>query len=282
MKKIYKHNSRNKLEAQVLSKLCKSRILSFDPELRQDCIRLSTGALQKAQKDLFELLLSLPNHLEELKQRITSSSLFSLRAVLFIHVDQDLMTLEEADQLAPLCRVLGLGQLETCVERWFRHEKKAYDFAKLKSFQPNKRQIMRLERGLSLLFHSPSGQAIFESLNETDRVELSGPWVRPMFRLAEHELFPRYALFALYKSTAENQRLTLLVQFEKCRKRVQVKALPAYEKLLPELQLNELDFILAHLKSLDELNTVVQKLCLLPDYVKVAVERIINHVDEVS
>ena len=63
MKKIYKHNSRNKLEAQVLSKLCKSRILSFAPELRQDCIRLSSGVLQKAQKDLFELLMSLPNQI---------------------------------------------------------------------------------------------------------------------------------------------------------------------------------------------------------------------------
>ena len=91
MKKMYKHNAKNKLDAQALSKICISRILSFAPELRQDCTELSTESLQKAQKDLFGLLMSLPNHFDELKQRNTSSSLFILRAVLFVQIDQYLM-----------------------------------------------------------------------------------------------------------------------------------------------------------------------------------------------
>jgi hypothetical protein len=123
---------------------------------------------------------------------------------------------------------------------------------------------------------------LFEQLNEADRVLLSGPWVRPMFRLAEHELFPRYAIFALYKSTPEAQRLDLLIQFEKCRRRVRVQALPAYEKLITELNLTELDLLLAHLESLDELSALVTSVNHLPEYIQVAIKRMSTRVGEVS
>lgn len=282
MKTMHKHSYRNKLKLSEVVKLCKSRILSFDSTLKEDCALLTNQRIKQAQNDLHGLLMSLPSHLDELQHRCTSSSLFVLRAVLFIHIDQDLMTLEEADQLAPLSRILGLDELEICIVRWFENEKREYDSCKRKSLKLRNTQLMRLERGLSFLFHSPSGQALFERLNEVDRVELSGPWVRPMFRLAEHELFPRYALYALYKSTEEDQRLALLTQFEKCRRRVRVQPLPAYEKLLPELRLSELDFILAHLKALDELAKVSQVATYLPEHVQLAVERMMNRMDEVS
>ena len=282
MKTMHKHSHRNKLGLSELLQLCQSRILSFDPKLKSECISLTTEDIAKARDDLHGLLLSLPSHINELEQRCSSSALFMVRAVLFIHIDQDQMTLEEADQLAPLSRVLGLGQLENCIMRWFEQEKKEYDVSKLKSLRISKRQLMRLERGLSILFHSPSGQTLFERLSETDRVELSGPWVRPMFRLAEYELFPRYALYALYKSTEEDHRLGLLIQFEKCRRRVRIPALPAYEKLLPELRLSELEFILAHLKSTDELNKVYQVIERLPEHVQIAVKRMVKRIDEVS
>ncbi len=273
---------RNKLDHNALLTVCKSRVLSFDPELESSLVQLNLASVQKAQEDLGAFLLSLPSDFKEVKHRCVSESLFVLRAILFTYIDQDLLTLEEADQLAPLCRVLGLGKLETCVLRWFKHEKKAYDHCKNKALKISKTQFMRLERGLSILFHSPSGQMLFEQLNEADRVLLSGPWVRPMFRLAEHELFPRYAIFALYKSTPEAQRLDLLMQFEKCRRRVRVQALPAYEKLITELNLAELDFLLAHFEALNELDDLKTSASYLPEYIQIAIEHMRTCVDEVS
>ena len=125
MKTMHKHNYRCKLGPSELLRLCQSRILSFDPNLKMECASLAHEDITRAQSDLHGLLLSLPSHIDELEQRCTVSSLFMLRAVLFIHIDQDLMTLEEADQLAPLSRVLGLGLLEDCVVCWFESSARA-------------------------------------------------------------------------------------------------------------------------------------------------------------
>ena len=94
---------------------------------------------------------------------------------------------------------------------------------------------------------------MFEMLSEEERIWLSGPWVRPMMRLAGRERFPKQALLALYQSTSPEIRLQLLQQFERCRRRVHADPLPAYELLVPALSRAELHTLFTHWSASDEL-----------------------------
>ena len=195
------------------------------------------------------LLQSLPAHLDEVNDRARSASLFALRVALFALIDSDQIGAYEADQLAPLFRVIGLEELEEPLYLWLTRE-----WAELDRDHASTHQVARVERGLAALFHSARGHEMFEVLSEEERVWLSGPWVRPMMRLAGRERFPKQALLALYQSTSPEIRPQLLRQFERCRRRAHADPLPAYELLVPALNRAELQALFTYWSSSDELS----------------------------
>ena len=258
------------------------RLISLDPTLAPSLDYMSEEELFTAHKYVKSLLMSLPTHIDEVRRRTEPVSLLCVRVVIFTLVDQDRLTIEEADQLAPLLRVVGLGSLEGCLLFWFGQERSLLGSLELAEDEQVKLIIMRLERGLSMLFHSERGHQLFEDLSEDERVQLSGPWIRPMMRLAAHESFPRYALYALFKSTSLHMRAKLITQFERCRRKVRATPLPAYEKLLRELALDELDLLLAHLSSNGDLDKLSYELPHLPEYITIAYERMKGRSGKVS
>ena len=193
------------------------------------------------------LLQSLPAHLDEVKHRTPCTSLFELRVALFALIDSDQMRLGEADQLAPLFRVIGVEELEEPLQLWLTSEWTAFDR------EQSINRLTRVERGLAAIFHSARGHEMFETFSEEDRILLSGPWVRPMMRLAARERFPKQALLALYQSTSVKTREQLIQQFERCRRRVHADPLPTYELLLPMLSFSELNLMFAYWSSSAEL-----------------------------
>ena len=120
------------------------------------------------------------------------------------------LTVEQGDQLSPLFKVLG-------------SEGVSNELFHLITYTTNR---IQREQALAAMFHSTAGQMYFEDLSEFQRIELSGPWIRPMMRLVESDTFPRFALAALYHSTADYARAELLQRFEECR--IEVKADPLY------------------------------------------------------
>ena len=282
MKARYKQSILNDLPKSLTVTNLSTRLIELDPTLKQDLEGLTTDHLLRAHHSIRSLLLSLPNHIEEVRARSGSSSLFTIRVVLFTLVDHNLLTLEEADQLAPLFRIIGLGSLEAALMNWFCQEHTNLGKTGWEEDEGLKLTTNRLERGLSILFHSDQGQYLFESLKEEERVRLSGPWVRPMMRLASYEVFPQYALCALFKSTSENMKATLIIQFEKCRRKVRAKPLPIYEKLIGDLTFDQLDLLFAYLASVGDLDHLESALPRLPLRIKVAYDKTRRLIDEVS
>lgn len=62
---------------------------------------------------------------------------------------------------------------------------------------------------LSIIFHSEKGAEIFNNLTPVERVKYSGPWIRPMIKLSNTELFPRFALLQIWKSTPKEAKKAL-------------------------------------------------------------------------
>ena len=282
MKVRYNKYLPNHLPKSFTVKQLSMRLTTLDPRLKSACGGWTAECLMRAHHVVRSLLLSLPNHLDEVSKRSESLPLFTIRVVGFSLVDHNLLTLEEADQLAPLFRVIGLGSLDRALMKWFRQEQELLREYGEGEDERSKIILSRLERGLSILFHCERGQELFESLHEQDRVRLSGPWVRPMMRLAKYEIFPQYALCALFKSTSDQMRAKLIIQFEKCRRKVRAKPLPIYEKLLTDLAFDELDLLFAYLASTDELKYLESILHRQPLRVQVAYERTQLLTDEVS
>ena len=77
-------------------------------------------------------------------------------------------------------------------------------------------------------------------------------------------------------------RAKLITQFERCRRKVRATPLPAYEKLLRELALDELDLLLAHLSSNGDLDKLSYALPHLPEYITIAYERMKGRSGKVS
>ena len=208
---------------------------------------LSCSGVNDALVFARSLLQSLPAHLDEVRHRTRCTSLFELRIALFALIDSNQMRLGEADQLAPLFRVIGVDELEEPLQLWLTEEWMAF------KHEQSITRLTRVERGLAAIFHSARGHEMFEILTEEDRILLSGPWVRPMMRLAARDRFPKQALLALYQSTSVEAREQLIQQFERCRRRVHADPLPTYELLLPTLSFSELNLIFAYWSSNAEL-----------------------------
>ena len=90
------------------------------------------------------------------------------------------------------------------------------------------------EQLLAMLFHSEVGLELFENLSDEERVELSGPWMRPMIRLASSQSFPRYALCALYTSTPQSYQPLLLEKMEAFRALIGECPSRVYEVLIKQ------------------------------------------------
>ena len=245
--------------------------LRVDSPLKQ----LTTRRLNHALFHAHALLHTLPSHLDEVMQRTESTSLFELRVALFCLIDSDQLNALEADQLAPLFRVIGVKELTDPLALWIEAELKAWHRA------PTFAHTTRVERGLASVFHSERGHELFEALSEHERIELSGPWVRPMLRLAPREVFPRQALLALYRSTSALARPELIHQLELCRRQINASALPAYELLLHDLSELELELLFSYLASRDELSQIKPLLERLPEQCRRAFEYIRGMVSEV-
>lgn len=117
---------------------------------------------------------------------------------------------------------------------------------------------------LAMLFHHPQGTMLFEQLSDAERVDLSGPWIRPMMRLASVDLFPRFALLSLYHSTPKAERKRLMSHLERCRIEAKVKDLICYESLLKaQLTRQELTWLFRAIYrsgELDALEPIIDQL----------------------
>lgn len=254
------------------------RLIDHDPSLESLNFDMELPDLELSASHARSLLSSLPSTMDEIRRRTSPVSLFSLRASLFALIDQEFLTSDEADQLAPLARILGLGQIEEALRLWFLRVHASTHL----SSSTSRPQMTRLERGLAVLFHSTQGQHIFESLTGEERVLLSGPWVRPMMRLAHQELFPRHALLALYRSTQNKHQALLLDQYERCRKRVGASPFTVYSLLFEELDLIGLERLFGHLAASDELALLRSKIGECSIAVQQAYDQAIRSVSEVS
>ena len=84
----------------------------------------------------------------------------------------------------------------------------------------DERPMMVREGCLAFLMHQETilndGRSAFEALTERQRIDLSGPWVRPMVRLAaeESEVFPKLALQALVRNTTDRNKIYLIDYIE--------------------------------------------------------------------
>lgn len=239
----------HRISAQELNTLI-TRLSSFQLDMTSPMRRLTLDSFNRALSQARSLLQRLPSHLDEVRRRSAPSSLFELRIALFALIDSDALGCDEADQLAPLLRVLGVQELERPLSLWLEGE-----WCIAQSDRHNA-HTTRVERGLAALFHSARGHELFESLSGEERIRLSGPWVRPMMRLAGRDRFPKQALLALYQSTDPNDRDALIQQFERCRRRVHARPLPTYELLIPALTFAELSLLFAYWASHDELEAV--------------------------
>ena len=173
-------------------------------------------------QQLSSILNPIPFTKEEFAQKymkVTAVNFFNTEAALHA-LRQDILDLvrgmtmdqETKDNLSPAFKILGLGDCER-------------DFV---TFWEQAETLPTKEVALGCLFHSPIGQKIFQHLSETDRIDLIGPWVRPMLRLCSTQEFPKYALAALYENTSVGNKEYLMKRIEKIRKDLDVRIHDCY------------------------------------------------------
>ena len=167
------------------------------------------------------LLTSLPRSLSEAGHRVSPVPLKMARSALVMMIEEGSLTAWEGDRLSPLFKVIGVGS----------EVSRLSELAQLSSCEEQR------SRALAALFHSEEGQRLFHLLTDEERVTLSSPWVRPMMALASEDHFPRFALTALFESTARACQPSLIRQFERCRAEVSGCAKSAYEVLLRQGEL---------------------------------------------
>ena len=168
------------------------------------------------QRLAITLLTNLPRSLAEAGQRVSPVPLKMARGALIMMIEEGSLTAWEGDRLSPLFKVIGVGS----------EVSRLSELAKFSACEEQRAQA------LAALFHSEEGQRLFHLLTDEERVTLSSPWVRPMMALASEDHFPRFALTALFESTAPSCQASLLRQFERCRVEVSGCAKSAYEVLI--------------------------------------------------
>ena len=164
------------------------------------------------------LLETLPSSVKEIKQRLPHVELKELQHCFLYLVCTQTLTQSQGDQLSPLFKIIGSDEIE-------EHLLKAF---KQTECIPLKEQL------LAMIFHSEVGLELFEDLNDEERVELCGPWMRPMMLLAKNQPFPRYALCALYTSTPQTQQPYLLEKMESYRSANRLNPAHTYEVLIKQ------------------------------------------------
>ena len=205
-----------------------------------------------------DLLLNLPLSIEEAMNRSGRWSLCSIRHALVQLIELNGLSIEEGDQLSPLFKVIGVTGVEVDLERL------------VKSALAQKQR----EQAFAAIFHSEAGAELFETFSANDRIELSGPWVRPMMRMAPLDLFPRYALAALYQSTDSVDRPLIIDFFERSRSMVKASPQVVYERLFSVLEsASEIDALLAILSEKGELSSLDFSRSYISIYVRDRAER---------
>ena len=119
--------------------------------------------------------------------------------------------------IAPLMKVVGLGDLEPS----FKGIWKFFD-------QYNHTHVKR-ELVLACIFHTAYGHSEFAKLSDKEKIDLGDPWIAPMVKLSQNEVFPRQALKALYASTHNDLRPYLIDKIERLRKHFNVSTEKCYE-----------------------------------------------------
>lgn len=136
------------------------------------------------------------------------------------HLDVPSLPIESAEQLRSELMDVVRGKIDVSAElvdriaplgKLLKMDEHAQELQAL--FEDTTCDTDTRERALAALFYTQSGHATFLALSQDERIEWSGPWVRPMLRLSHEgdDPFPPRALFALYVATPKPQR-TLLVE----------------------------------------------------------------------
>lgn len=141
------------------------------------------------------LLTSLPSNKQQALSR-TGATIDEIHDYMVGNAIARSFTLVELDRLAPLFRVLDVPSNHTNM---------------LKHLVKSNLDVSIREVALSMVFHSKEGQDLFESLGQTDRIALMGPWVRPMLTMASQgDAFAVTALCALYEATPSDYRALMV------------------------------------------------------------------------
>jgi hypothetical protein len=188
-------------------------VINFSTEM--DDLHAFHDRYQRYTKQAIAVLSPLPAQRSTIRKRIGALSLLSLRRTLVYLIYTNTLTVEQGDQLSPLFKVLGIEGVSNELFYLLTHAP----------------ILIQREQALAAIFHSTKGQSYFENLSEFQRIELSGPWIRPMMRIATIDTFPRFAIAALYHSTADYARADLLQRFEECRQEVNADPIYVYEIL---------------------------------------------------
>ena len=218
--------------------------LKLKPQLTAQSRTSALTPLSSPERHALSLMSPLPSSKEALSRRAYPMTLTELRRTIVTLLDHERLSDEQGDRLSPFFKVLGVGEEEERLVACFS------------AARPDRVRA----QALAALFHSERGVSIFSALSDLERVSLCAPWVRPMMALASEELFPRFAIAALFQATPSEARLALLWRFERCRQEVGGRAASAYEVLLTqnELTCEERELLLEELSAVDELEGLAE------------------------
>jgi hypothetical protein len=143
--------------------------------------------------------LSYLSEFEGLKRRALkhNNSLDQIASSIYKAVLTCSFTQKQKDNLAPFCRTLFNNLSKESKKLWMNN------FAELWEDTEDKDTL------LSIIYHTEKGDAIFNKLSSNERVLYSTPWIRPMIKLSNTEIFPRFALLQLWQATPKEAHKTL-------------------------------------------------------------------------
>jgi hypothetical protein len=143
--------------------------------------------------------LSYLSDFEGLKRRALKhdNSLDQIASAIYKAILTCSFTQNQKDNLAPFCRTLFNNLNKESKKLWMNN------FFELWEDTEDKDTL------LSILYHTDKGDEIFNKLSSIERVLYSTPWIRPMIKLSNTELFPRFALKQLWDATPKKAHKTL-------------------------------------------------------------------------
>ena len=222
-----------------IDKVCQ-RIAEFDSQLSLLVSCLTAASLSEAVMVARKLMQTLPSDKSDVRKVIKDSyspeniagetlNFFGLRAAIFHLIDSNSLTLKEQDSLPPLMKVVSLGEMQTVFISFYIQE------------IGSESGIRRKEAALAAIFHDPQGAIEFEKLSEQRKMNLSGPWVRPMLRCAEDSQYPRQAIACLYRTSRDKKYF--ISRLEEFRAETD-SAFSAYSELIEILEEGDLRHLL--------------------------------------